>query len=264
MTRFAKLVPFVEKKLRDYNSKDATLEVEKFVSDLSTWYIRRSRDRIWVNSDDKADKQGFYQAMQYMLINLSIILSPFMPFITEEIFINLLAEKSVHLADWPKVDKSFIDVSLEEQMNLARQIVEAGHAKRKSEGIKVRIPLAKLEIAVDVDAAKIPNEIWDIVLKELNVKNIVVNKKIKPGAVLHLVKYPKEEVKITEEQLKKEGELRELLRHIQGERRALGLKPMDKINLTIPEQFLSDKEYLMKKVMAKKIAVGDEIIVKIN
>jgi len=263
LSRFTNLVLLVEEKLKDYNAKDAALETEKFVSDLSTWYIRRSRDKVWVNSDDKADKQGFYQTLHYVLVNLSIILSPFMPFIAEEMFTNLSAEKSVHLTDWPKVDKSYIDVSLEQHMNQVRQIVEAGHAIRKSEGIKVRIPLAKLEIVVDFDAAKIPDEIWDIVLKELNVKNIVVNKKIKPGTVLHLVKYPKVEVKVTEEQLRIEGELRDLLRRIQGQRKMLGIKPADKIKLTVPKQFLKDKEILMRKVLAKKVIFGKELKVSL-
>ncbi|MBI4226224.1 isoleucine--tRNA ligase [Candidatus Roizmanbacteria bacterium] len=253
-SKFSRLVLSVEKSLKNYSAKDAALEIEKFVNDLSTWYIRRSRDRVWVNSDDKDDKQSFYQTLHSVLANLSIILSPFMPFISEEIFSNLLDEESVHLTNWPKVYRSYIDDSLEKQMELARKIVEAGHAKRKMFKQKVRIPLAKLTFDLTGNYSNISDDIWETVLKELNIKNLSINGKIK---------YPKKELKVTEAQLKKEGELRELLRLIQVQRKTLALKLMDKIVLTIPQRFLEDKEYLMRKVVAKKVVVGNELKVEI-
>ncbi len=254
LSRFTGLTLSVEKNLKDYNAKDAALEIEKFVNDLSTWYIRRSRDRIWLNSEDAEDKKNFYSTLYYVLLNVSTVMSPFMPFITEEIYTNLSDNNSVHLAEWPIVEKSFIDKSIEEQMEKARKVVEAGHSIRKAKNIKVRVPLRKLEIKLDGNYSKINNEIWDLVLKELNVKNMLVNNKIK---------YPKKEVIVSDEELKKQGELRELLRMIQSRRKELGLKPIDKVRLTVPKQFESDIEYLRKKVLAKKISLGENLRIEL-
>ncbi len=252
LSRFTQLVMFIEKSLKEYNAKDAALEAEKFISDLSTWYIRRSRERVWVNSENRKDKENFYQTLHYILVNLSIILSPFMPFVTEEIYSNLTDNESVHLATWPALNSKLrIENSeLIKQMNLARKIVEAGHALRKVKNIKVRVPLAKLEIKQDGDFSKIADEVWRLVLSELNVKNIVVNKKIR---------YPKKEVKVTAEELRKEGELRDLLRQIQSQRKALRLNPTDKVSITLPEKFKDNLHFVMKKVMAKKVVFGKEI-----
>ena len=139
-------------------------------------------------------------------------------------------------------------------MELVRKVVESGHAKRKEVKQKVRIPLAKLEINIENDCSKVRNEIWDLVLQELNVKNIVVNKKIK---------YPKKEVKITEEQLRHEGELRGLLRTIQGKRKEMGLEPTDEVSLVVPKEFKNDSVFLKRKVLAKKIEFGEVLSVNI-
>ena len=253
LSRFNSLVQFVEKSLKEYNPKDAAFQVEKFVSDLSTWYIRRSRDRVWVNSEDQTDKQHFYQTLHYVLVNLSTVLSPFMPFITEEIFTNLQAGVSVHLSKWPLFNSSLVDNVLEKQMELARQVVEAGHAKRKLDGKKVRIPLARLEITVSGDFTSISDQVWGIILKELNVKNILVNKKSR---------YPKKEVNVSEEELEREGKLRELLRSIQSQRKTLGLQPTDKVDITIPKEFIKEKELIKNKVVAKSVSIGEKLEVK--
>ncbi|OGK48065.1 isoleucine--tRNA ligase [Candidatus Roizmanbacteria bacterium RIFCSPLOWO2_01_FULL_40_13] len=253
LSRFGYLVLFVEKSLREYNAKDAALEIEKFVNDLSTWYIRRSRDRVWVNSDDNIDKQNFYQTLHYILVNLSITLSPFMPFISEEIYTNLTGRESVHLESWPEISKSDISKPVEQQMLLARNAVEAGHAKRKEIKVKVRIPLAKLEVEAEGEFSHLGDMIWELVLAELNVKNITVNRK---------TEYPKDEVKVREEDLKHEGELRELIRQIQIQRKKLGLNPGDQISLTVPNKFLPDKDLLSKKLLAKKIAFAEKTTVE--
>ncbi len=250
VSRFAWLVDYVEKSMKIYDAQDAAAELEKFVSDLSTWYIRRSRDRVWSNSDDKKDKHDFYSTLHFVLVDLSIVLSSFMPFIAEEMYVNLTGEESVHLGDWPVVDKRLIDESLMTQMVKARSVVEAGHAQRKEKNIKVRTPLAKLNLDVDGEFAGISDGIWDIALKELNIKNIEVNGKIK---------YPKIEVVVSEEELAREGELRDLIRKIQAERKILGLKPTDKVKVTIPDRFLTNADYLKKKIMAETVEIGTEL-----
>ena len=247
VSRFNHLVLSVEKFMREYDAKNAALEIEKFLSDLSTWFIRRSRDRIWLNSEDENDKQNFYQNLHYILVNLSIILSPFIPFISETIYTNLTDKESVHLSSWPKVDRKNINALLEEEMLLVRKVVEAGHAVRKIKNVKVRIPLARIEIEIESDVSKVSDKAWDVVLKELNAKNIRVNKG---------VQYPKKEVKVSEEELQKEGELRELIRAIQTKRKELGTQPTDSVSITLPPEFKDKHDYVKKKVLAKEIKTG--------
>jgi isoleucyl-tRNA synthetase len=252
LSRFISTVDSVEKNLKDFSAKDAALGVEKFVSDLSTWFIRRSRDRVWVNSDNEIDKNSFYETLYYVLVNLSIVLSPFMPFIAEEIYTNLTSGKSVNLESWPALDLGSRIPNLESEMETARKIVEAGQAERKNTGVKVRIPLASLDIKTDLTSNlnSISADVWNVVLKELNIKNLVINDKFH---------YPEKEVIVTKEQLEKEGKLRELIREIQSQRKLKGLKTDDKINLSIPKEFETEKDFISKRVLAKKISFGDKV-----
>ncbi len=260
LSRFAGLVISVEKSLKEFSAKDAALEIEKFVSDLSTWFIRRSRDRIWVNSDDDKDKSDFYSTLYYVLVNLSIIISPFIPFVAEEIYTNLTGKESVNLEDWPSFAKASegkpeIDQKLEKEMGLARKVVEVGQAERKILGVKIRMPLANMKLKIEsiINIKLISKEVWDVVLKELNVKNLTINDNFH---------YPEKEVKVTEAQLEKEGKLRELIRQIQSERKLKGLKQDDFINLTVPKEFKKEKDFIAKRVLAKKISLADKVIIQ--
>jgi isoleucyl-tRNA synthetase len=259
LSRFASTVLSVEKNLKEFSAKDGALEIEKFVSDLSTWFIRRSRDRVWVNSEDKSDKNNFYETLYFILVNLSIIISPFMPFVAEEIYTNLTKGESVNLESWPSFAKAskgqtIPDKNLELEMEAARKIVEAGQAERKNLGVKIRIPLANLNVKSEpmVSLNTISDQIWDVILKELNTKNITINDKFH---------YPKIRVNVTEEQLREEGRLRELVREIQSQRKIKGLKSDDKINLMIPKEFESKKDFIAKRVLAKEISYGDKVAV---
>ncbi|MCX7955887.1 MAG: isoleucine--tRNA ligase [Patescibacteria group bacterium] len=245
LSRFVSTVYFVEKNLKNFNAKDAVFEIEKFVSDLSTWYIRRSRDRVWVNSDNQEDKKNFYLTLYYILVNLSIVLSMFLPFISEEIYTNLTNNESVHLEFWPKLNKNFYNKDLEDQMNLARKIVEAGHSKRKEMKVKVRIPLLKLNIDFSENLEKlkiIDRNIWKIVLDELNIKNLYLNKKLI---------YPEKEFFVSQEDLDYEGNLREFIRTVQMKRKELRLKPNEYFNYNIPSEFKKSESFLKRKLMIK-------------
>jgi hypothetical protein len=139
-------------------------------------------------------------------------------------------------------------------MEAARKIVEAGQAERKNLGVKIRIPLANLNVKSEpmVSLNTISDQIWDVILKELNTKNITINDKFH---------YPKIRVNVTEEQLREEGRLRELVREIQSQRKIKGLKSDDKINLMIPKEFESKKDFIAKRVLAKEISYGDKVAV---
>lgn len=110
-----------------------------------------------------------------------------------------------------------------------------------------------LEVEVDGNYKGISPDVWEVALKELNIKNLLVNKDIR---------YPVKSVEVAKEDLEKEGQLRELIRTIQSKRKELGLKPTDKINLTVPDAFMENLEFIQKRVMARKIEVGRELIVK--
>jgi isoleucyl-tRNA synthetase len=252
LSRLVWLVQYVEKSMKDYDAKNASLEIEKFVSDLSTWFIRRSRDRVWINSENELDKTQFYQALYYILQSLSIILSPFIPFISEEIYISLTNNESVHLANWPKIDTSLYDEKLEKEMEEVRKQVEAAHAVRKSMNIKVRIPLAELKVDL-TENVKISDEVYEIALKEINAKNLLNKTR----------RYPSVEVRVTKEELEREGALRDLLRTAQAKRKELGLKPTDTIKITILEQFKSDAPFIKKKLLAREVAIGKELTIEI-
>ena len=176
LSKFVSTVKSVEKNLKEFSAKDAALEIEKFVSDVSTWFIRRSRDRVWVNSDNEIDKNNFYETLYYILVNLSIIISPFIPFVAEEIYTNLAGGESVNLENWPSINSEFKiqNSELENEMSLARKIVEVGQAVRKIAGVKIRIPLANLNVKTELtnNFKSISNEVWDVVLKELNIKTL--------------------------------------------------------------------------------------------
>ncbi|OGK39479.1 isoleucine--tRNA ligase [Candidatus Roizmanbacteria bacterium RIFCSPLOWO2_01_FULL_37_12] len=255
LSRLQNITKLITRGYEEYNTSLVIESAWNFLNkDVSTWYVRRSRDRVGPTAPDGRDKNEAHHTLWTVLVEFSKLLAPIAPFITEEIFRNLTGQESVHLSSWPVVGKPVISESIDQQMQLARNVVEAGHAKRKGLGVKVRIPLGNLDVDIDGEYSIVQDSIWELVLGELNVKNIIVNNKLK---------YPKKEVKVSEEQLWKEGEIRELLRRIQGKRKELGLKPNDKIILTVPKEFADEKNFLMKRVLAKKIIFAKELKVSL-
>ncbi len=252
------LIQFSEKSLKEFNVKDVALETEKFVSDLSTWYIRRSRNRVWINTDNESDKQLFYQTLYSVLVNLSTILSPMMPFITEYIFINLTGEPSVHLSSWPDDKNKAIDHKLLNDMILVRTICETGHRVRKEQQLKVKQPLLKVSVAVPSNLVFVQKQDVQkylvLIEQELNVKKVELTKSKGPNIEVIY------DTTMTDE-LKQEGKLRELVREIQDKRKQLGKKQTDTIILTIPKEFKTKTEYLKRRVMASKVIVGSTLSV---
>ncbi len=141
------LIADVDSGLENYNPTDAGRKIEVFVSDLSNWYVRRSRRRFWKSEND-TDKLSAYKTLYSCLVELSKLIAPFMPFMAEEIYRNLVcavypeAPQSVHLADFPVADKAKIDERLSTDTKLAIKISSLGRAARSKAGIKVRQPLA--------------------------------------------------------------------------------------------------------------------------
>ena len=184
------LVKEVDEKLANYDITNAALIIESFTDELSNWYVRRNRERFW-STELNEEKIGAYCTLYKVLTTLIKVAAPFVPFMTDEIYQNLVvgldkdAEESVHLCLWPEVDETAINKELEKEMDLAYKIVKLGRSARNSANIKNRQPLSEMLISVDT----LPQYYEDIVKEELNVKQIelgaemsqYVNFEIKPN-----------------------------------------------------------------------------------
>ncbi|GAH53125.1 unnamed protein product, partial [marine sediment metagenome] len=148
------LIAEVTKALDAYEPVSAARHIQGFVDKLSNWYVRRNRRRFWKSESD-ADKLAAYTTLYQCLVVLSQLLAPFTPFIAEELYQNLLrsvdtkAKESVHLTDFPVVDKAKIDDKLNREIDLIRRISSLGRAARAKARIKVRQPLAKVVAKVE-------------------------------------------------------------------------------------------------------------------
>ena len=148
------LVRSVTNDLENWRIERASESIETYVERLSNWYVRRSRRRFWKSEDDH-DKQDAYNTLYTCLSTLSRILAPIMPFISEEIYTNLVSRRfadpadSVHLADWPTADESVIDDALALRTNLAMRLASLGRSARSAAGIKVRQPLNALIVELN-------------------------------------------------------------------------------------------------------------------
>lgn len=222
-----------------------------FINDLSLWYLRRSRNRVGPAAIDQKDKNNFYSTLWEVLRNYSKALAPLIPFITEEIYKNLTGEESVHLSKFPKVDDKLIDKKLEEEMELARKIVEYAHSKRKEAMIKVRQPLSQLTI--NNSELTIRDEIIGLIKDEVNVKKVLFEKgKGDLSVLLDLV--------LTKE-LEEEGEARDIVRMIQGERKKIGTALDEKINVVLKDWPKEFEEEIKKKAMVENLTKGESFSV---
>ena len=206
------LVKEVDDKLSKYNITGAALQIEEFTDELSNWYVRRNRERFWAKGLED-DKIGAYVTLYNVLVTLIKVSAPFIPFMTDEIYQNLVvgldpnAEESVHLCLWPNVDESVIDKKLEKEMDLAYKVVKLGRSSRNAVNIKNRQPLSKMLISIDT----LPKYYEDIVKEELNIKEIelgaemseYVDFEIKPNLPVLGKEYGKLIPKIREEIAKK-------------------------------------------------------------
>lgn len=238
------LIKNIDEKLNNYDVYNAAGLIEKFIDNLSNWYIRRSRRRFWKSESDD-DKKQAYETLYYVLLNLSKLMAPFTPFMTEEIYKNLTGNESVHLADFPKADKNLIDEKLNAEMNQARNIVSQGLQLRAKAGIKVRQPLSALRIK-DSDLRK---ELLEIIKEEVNVKNVTVDKNIQNVEL---------DTKITEE-LKQEGQAREIIRHIQEMRKEASYEVDNRIKVVYNGMFQVFEKYgdlIRREVLAEDLDKG--------
>jgi len=173
LSKLNTLIKTVEKNLDEYQITPAALAIEKFTDELSNWYVRRNRARFW-SSELTDDKIGAYVTLYRVLTTLVKVTSPFVPFISEEIYQNLVvnldkdAIESVHLCSWPKANETAIDKNLEKEMDLAYTIVQLGRSARNGANIKNRQPLSRMQISTN----SLPKYYGDIIKDELNIKEV--------------------------------------------------------------------------------------------
>jgi isoleucyl-tRNA synthetase len=168
-----------------------TRAVERFVDDLSTWYLRLSRRRFWKANDD-ADKRAAHATLHEVLTTLARVLAPFLPFLAEAVYQNLVrsldssAPESVHHTAYPDVDQSAIDAELEHQVEIARRLVGLGRAARVQASIKTRQPLALARVGAPAGAPALLDELREEIERELNVERLDVGGDVS-DAVAHVV-----------------------------------------------------------------------------
>jgi len=169
------LVSDVTAAMDDYELQRAVRPFVAFVEDLTNWYIRRSRRRFWKSQDDE-DKAQAYQTLNYVLLQLSKVAAPFVPFVSENIYRNLRTDdmpESVHLCDFPKADSGKRDPELEKQMSEIMTVVKLGRQLRVESDLKVRQPLSALHVASrNAEMLKRIEARADIIMEELNVKKL--------------------------------------------------------------------------------------------
>lgn len=176
LSEFNALIKFVDDALEKYDTVASSRAITEFVDKLSNWYIRRCRERFW-GSDESEDKIAAYKTLYEVLVGLSKLIAPFVPFISEEIYQNLVrsldkkAPESVHFTSFPVCDESMIDFKLNEGMDKVLQIVNLGRACRSASGVKNRQPLSKV-IICSTEKVNLDEQLISLIEDELNVEGV--------------------------------------------------------------------------------------------
>ncbi len=259
------LLKEVTQKMNEYKLAEASRPIVEFVTELSQWYVRRSRDRF--KGENEEDKQNALATLHEVLLTLSKILAPFTPFLAEKMYLeleknNAQKSESVHLKMWPQVDESLINATVLRDMDQVRMLVEYGLSLRAEASVKVRQVLYTFEVSSNVQLSE---EYKSIIAEELNVRQVIVVSKFSPD-----FKQKQEgditvalDVQITDD-LKKEGLVREVVRSLNQVRKDMGLTVQDRVAVvyeTFDEMlktvFAEYGEELKKSILATELREGN-------
>jgi isoleucyl-tRNA synthetase len=247
----------VTQRLDDYDTGEASKLIISFVEDLSTWYIKNSRNRF--KSETIKEKLATMNTLAYVLHNLSKILAPLTPFISEMIYQklrekNLVKYESVHLDLWPDYDQSLSFPNLRVKMNLTKEIVQKSLELRE----KVKIPLRQVLKKITLKGVSLEDEFLELIKKALNVKEVVIKNEDTIELTVDL------DTEITRE-LKLEGIARHLIRNINNHRKKMKLSPNNRIKLYLNTEDNEILESISKyQNYIKKMVQADAIFNKID
>ncbi len=187
LARLNELIKLARTEMDSYDVGSLTRQIDAFVDDLSNWYVRRSRRRFWKSESD-SDKLAAYSTLYEVLVTLSKLIAPIMPFMAEEIYQNLVSfgahsaaqnPESVHHCAYPEADESLIDRRLLADTSLAQRVISLGRAARNKAGIKVRQPLREMVVRAPFKAdEEALRRLEGQVLEELNVKGMVITSQV--------------------------------------------------------------------------------------
>jgi len=264
ISKLNNLVNQVTEGLDNYEITLTSRIIEKFlIEDLSQWYIRRSRRRF--QKPEKEEELSEASAtLKFILLTLTKLTAPFLPFLSEEIYKEITNSKSIHLEDWPKVNQKFIDKEIEEQMDLTRKICSLGLKARAKAKIKVRQPLPELQILDQ----KLGKEFLDLIREELNIEEVKIVKKLTEDQNWIIEDEEKLKIALNTEitqKLREEGIIREFIRQVQEMRKREGFTPKDKISIyfsATPELaniLLKNCKVILKETKAKELQVLKEL-----
>ncbi len=251
LTRLDQTVISVNKNLEAYELPKSIVAIKSFVDDLSTWYIRRSRDRVGPSSTNNTDKISAYTTMSTVFEVFSKTIAPITPFISEFIYRHLTDDESVHLTSWPETkDESVLDQKLLEEMVQVRKICEMGNAERKKLNIPVKQALSSVNVGQAFVNLKESQELCSLIQDELNVEAVLFDHNSDTTVEL--------DTNITEA-LKEKGIAREIIRSVQEARKRANCALDEKIDLVLPDWPLSQEGEIKRKTLATTITKGEQI-----
>jgi isoleucyl-tRNA synthetase len=285
VSRLNSLVKLARERLDDYDPASTPRAVEEFIDDLSVWYVRRSRRRFWKPASD-SDKQAAYRTLHDCLVTLARLLAPFMPFVAEELYQNLVRPggrdmtelsdnsnrvpipESVHLAAYPEPDASHIDLALEKEVGLVRAVVSLGRSAREKSKLKVRQPLQSVLVCLNEPSEKDALlRHADTIREELNVHDLLFSDKNAPFPADYAFEADPEHAAgictaLTPE-LEDEGLARELVHKVQNLRKTAGFEVTDRIRLhcqaspRLVAAVRAFEDYIRRETLA--VVVTDEL-----
>ncbi|MBP9686744.1 MAG: isoleucine--tRNA ligase [Candidatus Doudnabacteria bacterium] len=269
LARLDALVAEVTHQLDAYNTMKACREIVAFINDLSTWYVRRSRDRIKAGG---VDAEQALQTLGFVLVRICQVLAPISPFIAERIYRDVTGGESVHLSEWPLPRQGYAGQADEadktralEQMGLVREIVSLALAARKVSAVSVRQPLRAMAYQLRGQGLQLSVEHWNIILEELNVKQIEEYESLADAASRESGIVKQESLgpvaavlldTILTPELQQEGYARELERAIQDLRKKSGLRVGELVNVYYTITDPSMEIVLLERVDRKKTYVA--------
>lgn len=250
VSRTTAVIDDVTKAMDAYDTATACRFLQQFLDDLSTWYLRRSRERCKTN-------QQSYAVFGWVLKQTVLLLAPVTPFISELIWQNMGHTESVHLQNWPITDQSLRLPELEAQMGAVRSIVTAGHAWRKEQGKAVKQQLRRIQLTVDVDVSWLGEHqaLIEVIGEELNVLEIELQ-----GTVYNTLN-----AAISDEELEWRNLTRSIIRKVQSLRKEQHLGVNDLVAVQLPKEYsVLPKQYLdeiVKTTVASTLSWGDSFVV---